>query len=163
VHASGNGDAKLSEQAMACTIFLVSAKTPCGITCRTASRPFTNSARLRHSVSSVYASATRSGSRVFHASSAAFTCTMQAGRRHVLLRFAGWAASWRLQAVKAAAGGRNTAGQSLRRCDRWIVHKHLLPRSFFRERGKWGPTRFGHVALCLPLPQEESELDKLLL
>ena len=37
------------------------------------SRPCKNSSRLRHSESSVYASATRSGSRVFHASCAART------------------------------------------------------------------------------------------
>src|SRR6185312_14497007 len=36
-------------------------------------RPLTNSARLRQRLSSVYARATRSGSRVFHASSAART------------------------------------------------------------------------------------------
>src|SRR5262249_44092138 len=38
-----------------------------------ASLPEKNSERLRHSESGVYASATRSGSRVFHASSAACT------------------------------------------------------------------------------------------
>jgi hypothetical protein len=36
-------------------------------------RPVTNSSRLRHTESSVYAPATRSGSRVFQASSAAWT------------------------------------------------------------------------------------------
>src|SRR4051794_20191587 len=38
-----------------------------------ASRPVKNSSRLRHCESSVYAAATRSGSRVFQASSAAWT------------------------------------------------------------------------------------------
>src|SRR5438067_266254 len=58
-----------------------------------ASRPWKNSSRLRHSESSLYASATRSGSQLFQASSAACTflradSTSNGGRMSVGLAIA---------------------------------------------------------------------------
>jgi hypothetical protein len=71
------------------------------------SRPLKNSSRLRQWESSVYAAATRSGSRVFHASSAA--CTFWRAVSSVNGGTGGRDASscitWRARLPARAAGG----------------------------------------------------------
>src|SRR6202789_477555 len=125
-----------------------------------ASRPCKNSARLRHRLSVVYASATRAGSRVFHASSAmrafcAAVSEVNGGRGGLsmgsLIEFISTAGANRryIEAAGAAQPGVLVANDGLRRQRRGLdPHAGLLP-----DRGAHGED----------LHQARSELDDVCL